>query len=99
MGRHSSECRIRVIRVASSVRTTRSPSATATAGFIDAVTINGFDPSKDVIVMQQTLASTFSVHDDVHGNAVISFAGDNSDSITLVGVHASALHSSDFQLV
>ena len=49
--------------------------------------------------MQQTLASTFSVHDDVHGNAVISFAGDNSDSITLVVVHASALHSSDFQLV
>jgi len=66
---------------------------------IGAVTINGFDPSKDVIVMQQTLASTFSVHDDVHGNAVITFAGDNSDSITLVGVHASALHSSDFHLV
>jgi uncharacterized protein (TIGR03118 family) len=66
---------------------------------IGAVTINGFDASKDVIVMQQTLASTFSVHDDVHGNAVITFAGDNSDSITLVGVHASALHSSDFHLV
>jgi hypothetical protein len=30
---------------------------------------------------------------------VISFAGDSSDSITLVGVHASALHSTDFQLV
>ena len=31
--------------------------------------------------------------------SVISFAGDSSDSITLVGVHASALHSTDFQLV
>jgi Ca2+-binding RTX toxin-like protein len=66
---------------------------------IGAATINGFDPSKDVIVMQQTLASTFSVQDDVHGNAVITFAGDNSDAITLMGVHASALHSSDFHLV
>jgi uncharacterized protein (TIGR03118 family) len=70
-----------------------------TAGNIGAVTINHFDPSRDVIVMQQTLASTFSAHDDVHGNAVITFAGDNSDAITLMGVHASALHSSDFHLV
>ena len=67
-------------------------------GTIGAVTINGFDPSKDVIVMQHTLP-TFSVQDDVHGNAVITFAGDNSDAITLMGVHASSLHSSDFQLV
>jgi hypothetical protein len=72
-----------------------------TAGNIGAVTITGFNPSKDVIVIQQALVPTKNVlpaHDDVHGNALITV--DNSgDTITLVGVHSSALHASDFQFV
>src|SRR5262249_43909307 len=71
-------------------------------GGIGAVTITGFDPSKDVIQIQQALQNTnpLQVHDDAHGNAVITFQnGDTRDSITLVGVHASALNASDFQFV
>jgi hypothetical protein len=70
-------------------------------GGIGTVTITGFNPSKDLIVIQQTLQNTnpYSVHDDAHGNAVITFQGDTTDSITLVGVHSSALHASDFHFV
>jgi hypothetical protein len=70
-----------------------------TAGNIGAVTITGFDPSKDVIVIQKALAASFSATDDSHGNVVITFPGDTQDTITLVGVHSSALHASDFQFV
>jgi hypothetical protein len=62
----------------------------------DAVTINGFDPSKDVLQLPLAVQNTYSAQDDVHGNAVIKFQGDTKDSITLVGVHSSALHASDF---
>jgi probable HAF family extracellular repeat protein len=71
-----------------------------TAGTIGAVTITGFDPSKDVIQFQTALVPTQNVlpAHDVNGNAVI--AVDNSvDTITLVGVHSSALHASDFHFV
>jgi hypothetical protein len=68
-------------------------------GGIGAVTINGFNPTKDVIQIQQSLATTFNATDDVHGNAVVTFPNDTKDSITLVGVHSSALHTSDFQFV
>ena len=66
---------------------------------IGAVTINHFDPSKDVIVIQKALATSFNAQDDAHGNAVITFNGDTQDTITLVGVHSSALHASDFHFV
>ena len=66
---------------------------------IGAVTINHFDPNKDVIVIQKALATSFNAQDDAHGNAVITFNGDTQDTITLVGVHSSALHASDFHFV
>jgi hypothetical protein len=75
---------------------------TSKPGAIGAVTITGFDPSKDVIVLQQAFQNTnpYSVNDDAHGNAVITFQGDTKgDSITLVGVHSSALHASDFHFL
>jgi Ca2+-binding RTX toxin-like protein len=72
-----------------------------TAGSIQAVKITGFDPSKDVIQLTTTLVPSQNVlptHDDAQGNAVITV--DNSgDTITLVGVHSSALHASDFHFV
>ena len=68
-------------------------------GGIGHVTITGFAVSKDVIEVQKALATTFSASDDVHGNAVITFSGDTQDTITLVGVHSSALHASDVQFV
>ena len=71
-------------------------------GGIGHVTITGFNPSKDVIVLQQALENTnpLSVHNDpVTGNAVITFNGDTQDTITLVGVHSSALHASDVHFV
>ena len=72
-----------------------------TAGNIGAVTINHFDPNKDVIVLTQTLVpgqNVLPAHDDANGSAVVTV--DNSgDTITLVGVHSSALHASDFQFV
>ena len=43
------------------------------AGTIGAVTINHFDPSKDVIVLTQTLVpgqNVLPAHDDANGNAV-----------------------------
>jgi hypothetical protein len=71
-------------------------------GGIGHVTITGFNPSKDVIVLQQALENTnpLSVQDDpVTGNAVITFNGETLDTITLVGVHSSALHASDVHFV
>jgi probable HAF family extracellular repeat protein len=64
-----------------------------TPGSIGAVTIIGFDPSKDVISLQLTTSVTYK--DNAQGNAVVTV--DNfGDTITLVGVHASALHPGDF---
>jgi uncharacterized protein (TIGR03118 family) len=68
------------------------------AGSVGAVTINGFNPSKDVIQIQSALATSVTPVDDSHGNAVITIDS-KGDTITLVGVHASALHASDFQFV
>jgi serralysin len=69
------------------------------AGAIGAVTINGFDPSKDVIVLQTALVPGQNVpaHDDASGNAVVTVTA--GDTITLVGVHSSDLHASDFLFV
>jgi len=68
-----------------------------TAGSIGAVTINHFDPAKDVITIAQSLAANLTIA-DVNGNAVVTI--DNSgDTITLTGVQSSALHASDFHLV
>lgn len=70
---------------------------------IGQVTIKGFDPSKDVIGLKAGFYNNYQVNDDSHGNAVISFPtlppGTSTDTITLVGVHASNVHASDFQLV
>jgi hypothetical protein len=69
-------------------------------GGIGYVTITGFDPSKDVIVIQQALEKTNPLSfTDVGGNATITFSGETQDSITLLGVHSSALHASDFHFV
>jgi hypothetical protein len=71
-----------------------------TAGNIGAVKITGFDPTKDVIQLTTALVPTKNVlpAHDVNGNAVITV--DNSgDTITLVGVHSSDLHASDFHFV
>jgi len=70
-------------------------------GGIGAVTITGFDTSKDVIVLQKALATDFNHlnFQDVSGNTVVTIQGDASDAITLVGVRASDLHASDFQFV
>src|SRR4029077_19235191 len=56
-----------------------------TAGNIGAVTINHFDPSKDVITIQKSLATSVS-YQDVNGNTVITVDG-SGDTVTLVGVH------------
>ena len=57
-------------------------------GSIGAVTINHFNPSKDVIVVSNQFATSVSVQDNSQGNAVITV--DNAgDTITLVGVHSS----------
>jgi Ca2+-binding RTX toxin-like protein len=70
-----------------------------TPGTIGAVTINHFDPGKDLITIQQSLATNFGYSDNIQGNAVITIDGNSSDTITLVGVHSSALHASDFHFV
>jgi hypothetical protein len=65
------------------------------SGNVGAVTINHFDPSKDVITFSSQLTTAVSYQDNNQGNAVITV--DNAgDTITLVGVHSSALHPSDF---
>ena len=70
-----------------------------TPGTIGKVTINHFDPSKDVITIQNSLPTNVTYH-DVNGNAVITVVdGSGHDTITLVGVHSSALHASDFHFV
>jgi hypothetical protein len=55
----------------------RRASLQATPDGIGNVTITGFDPSKDVIELQQALQNTnpYSGQDDAHGNAVITFDG------------------------
>jgi len=78
------------------------------AGNIGAVTINGFNPSKDVIQLTTTLVpgqNVLPAHDDANGNAVITvdtFVSGKvtvAETITLVGVHSSALNASDFHFV
>jgi hypothetical protein len=59
--------------------------------------VNHFDPTQDVIVIQKTLTTSVNPQ-DVSGNAVITL-DNNGDVITLVGVHASDLHTSNFQFV
>jgi hypothetical protein len=67
-------------------------------GSIGAVTINHFNTSKDVMVLSNQFANSVTYHDNSQGNAVITV--DNAgDAITLVGVHASALHTSNFHFV
>jgi hypothetical protein len=77
-----------------------------TAGNIGQSAITGFDPNKDVIVLQQKLATDFShltFSEAIHGGkligTLIAIQGDSSDSILLVGVAPSALHESDFHFV
>jgi hypothetical protein len=69
-----------------------------TPGNIGGVTVNQFDPDKDIFTFSSQLTTSVSYHDNAHGNAVVTV--DNSgDTITLVGVHASELHPSDFHFV
>jgi hypothetical protein len=69
-----------------------------TPGNIGAVTVNHFDPNKDIFTFSTQLTTSVSYHDNAQGNAVITV--DNSgDTITLVGVHASELHPSNFHFV
>jgi hypothetical protein len=49
--------------------------------------------TKLLVPTQSVLPAT----DDVNGNAVVTVA--SGDTITLVGVHSSALRTSDFQFV
>jgi hypothetical protein len=64
-------------------------------GSIGAVTITGFDPNKDSFTFSNQLTTSVTYHDNAQGNAVVTV--DNAgDTITLVGVHASELHPSDF---
>jgi len=64
-------------------------------GLIGAVTINHFNPSNDVITILSQLTTAVSYHDNSQGSAVIT-VDTAGDTITLVGVHAAALHPSDF---
>lgn len=86
-----------------------SPGET-TAGLIGPVTINDFNPNTDVIEIASTLASWDSsyaaltsppshITTDARGDAVIHLDSNASDIITLVGVHVSSLHASDFNFV
>jgi hypothetical protein len=69
-----------------------------TPGNIGAVTVNHFDPGKDSFTFSNQLTTSVSYHDNAQGNAVVTV--DNSgDTITLVGVHASELHPSNFHFV
>jgi hypothetical protein len=69
-----------------------------TPGNIGAVTVNHFDPDKDIFAFSTKLTTSVSHHDNAQGNAVVTV--DNSgDTITLVGVHASELHPSNFHFV
>jgi hypothetical protein len=67
-------------------------------GSIGATVVTGFNPNKDSFTFSNQLTTFVSYQDDAHGNAVITV--DNAgDTITLVGVHASELHPSDFHFV
>jgi hypothetical protein len=67
-------------------------------GQIGAVTVTGFNPNKDSFTFSNQLTTSVSYHDDSHGNAVVTV--DNAgDTITLMGVHSSQLHPSDFHFV
>ena len=66
-----------------------------TPGLIGAVAINHFDTGKDVITLSSQFKTTVSYHDNSQGNAVIT-VDTSGDTITLVGVHSAALHTSDF---
>jgi hypothetical protein len=70
-------------------------------GGIGHVTITGFNPSNDLIVLQQFLAGGFGNLNiqEVSGNAVITIQGDTLDQITLVNVNSLALHQSNFHFV
>ena len=70
--------------------------AQTTPGNIGAVIIVGFDPSKDSFTFSNEFMTSVSFHDNVQGNAVVTVDNDPADTITLVGVHAAALHPSDF---
>ena len=70
--------------------------AQTAAGQIGAVTIIHFNPSKDVITLSNQLTTAVSYHDNSQGNAVVTVDNNSADTITLVGVHSSALHASDF---
>src|SRR5208337_270252 len=67
-----------------------------TPGNIGAVTINHFNPSKDVITLSSQLTTAVTYHDNSQGNAVVTVDNNSSDTITLVGVHSAALHTTDF---
>jgi len=67
------------------------------AGNIGAVTINHFNTSTDLITFSKQLTTADSYQDNAQGNAVITV--DAGDTITLVGVHSSALHPSNVQFV
>jgi Ca2+-binding RTX toxin-like protein len=69
-----------------------------TPGSIGTVTVTGFNPNKDSFTFSNQLTTSVSYHDDSHGNAVVTV--DNAgDTITLMGVHSSELHPSDFHFV
>jgi hypothetical protein len=68
-----------------------------TPGTVGAVTVAGFDPSKDVFVFSNQLTTSVSYQDNAQGNAVITVDSNPADTITLVGVHSADLHPSDFQ--
>jgi hypothetical protein len=69
-----------------------------TPGNIGAVTVNHFDPNKDIFTFSTQLTSSVSYHDNAQGNAVVTV--DNAgDTVTLVGVHPSELHPSNFHFV
>jgi VCBS repeat-containing protein len=67
-----------------------------TPGNIGAVTVVGFNPNKDSFTFSNQLTTSVSYHDNAQGNAVITVDSNPADTITLVGVHATALHPSDF---
>jgi hypothetical protein len=72
----------------------------STPGGIGNVTITGFNANKDVIVLQQKLATDFnhlSITSD--GSTGSNITIDSQDQIHLVGVAPSALHQSDFHFV
>lgn len=69
-----------------------------TPGAVGAVTVTGFNPNKDSFTFSNQLTTSVNYHDDSHGNAVVTV--DNAgDTVTLVGVHSSQLHPSDFHFV